>query len=95
MLISWNLWQPNKNCFVCLRLIEYKIKYRETDLKPLNMKLRLFIILISGLISFTSNGQTVVMISDGNVQTCNGILYDTGGAGAGGYQNNENFHFRA
>ena len=44
-----------------------------------------------GLIPCLSFGQTVVSIADGTVSTCNGILYDTGGAGGAGYQNGENF----
>jgi gliding motility-associated-like protein len=36
-------------------------------------------------------GQGVVSIADGTASLCSGILYDTGGQGGTGYQNNENF----
>jgi gliding motility-associated-like protein len=34
--------------------------------------------------------QVSVSIADGNVSTCNGTLFDTGGQGGNGYSNNEN-----
>ena len=49
----------------------------------------LFIIFFLPLLGFAQ--PAIVLISDGSVQTCNGILYDTGGQGASGYQNNESF----
>lgn len=38
-----------------------------------------------------AQSQTTVLMSDGTGSTCSGILYDTGGVGAAGYQNNEYF----
>lgn len=40
---------------------------------------------------FALHSQTTVLISDGSVQTCSATLFDTGGQGASGYQNNESF----
>ncbi len=40
-------------------------------------------------IGFKTFCQTVVLMSDGTASTCSGILYDTGGIGATGYQNDE------
>jgi len=54
-------------------------------------KITLLTIVLISLIPFSGFSQLNVLISDGNVQTCNGVLFDTGGQGAGGYQNNENF----
>ncbi len=54
-------------------------------------RLRVYILFIAVLLPFLGFTQLTVLMSDGNVQTCNGVLFDTGGQGAGGYQNNENF----
>ena len=48
-----------------------------------------YILFIFFITPLTLISQTTVSISDGSVNTCNGVLYDTGGVGASGYQNNE------
>lgn len=52
---------------------------------------RYILALICFLFSINTFSQTIVSITDGNVQVCNGILYDTGGAGGSGYSDNESF----
>jgi gliding motility-associated-like protein len=49
----------------------------------------IFIILIT--FSVLSLGQSIFSIADGTINTCNGVVFDTGGQGASGYQNGENF----
>ncbi|MDB4533306.1 PKD domain-containing protein [Vicingaceae bacterium] len=57
------------------------------------MKKGNFILLIAiSLLPFLAFAQPVdVSISQGTANTCNGILFDTGGQGGTGYSNNENF----
>jgi gliding motility-associated-like protein len=50
----------------------------------------LFSFAVISLIFKPSFSQNIFSITDGMVQTCNGILYDTGGQGGLGYSNNEN-----
>jgi gliding motility-associated-like protein len=46
---------------------------------------------LAACISSFGYGQLTVLMSDATASTCNGILYDTGGIGAAGYQNGEYF----
>lgn len=48
------------------------------------------LVLVALLVSPLANAQTF-LISDGAINTCAGVLYDTGGPGASGYGNNQNF----
>ena len=54
------------------------------------LKLKLLLILGLFVTALSSNGQSF-SITDGNISTCTGTLFDSGGQGAGGYQNNENY----
>ncbi|PCI94099.1 MAG: hypothetical protein COB15_15000 [Flavobacteriales bacterium] len=54
-------------------------------------KINIILLLALGFLPFLGYCQpTTVLMSDGAVNTCNGVLFDTGGQGAAGYQNNEN-----
>ncbi len=54
------------------------------------MRFILFIFMLFLIITFNF-AQTIVSISDGTVNTCNGSLFDSGGQGGSGYSNNENY----
>jgi gliding motility-associated-like protein len=45
---------------------------------------------VLNLVSFLTYSQTIVTMSNGTVNSCNGILFDTGNQGGTGYSNNEN-----
>ena len=53
-------------------------------------KINIILLLALGFLPFLGFNQvTTVLMSDVAVNTCNGVLFDTGGQGAAGYQNNE------
>ncbi len=51
-------------------------------------KLQIIFLLLSIYSNYFSQA---VSIGSGNLTTCNGVIHDTGGAGGGGYSNNEDF----
>lgn len=61
-------------------------------MKKTDVFIRLIVISIGILIPVSVWAQpATVLISQGTASTCNGVLYDTGGIGASGYQNNETY----
>ena len=52
---------------------------------------KLLIVVLSLTLTIGLNAQGIFSITDGQISTCNGTLFDSGGQGGTGYQNNENY----